>query len=338
VDIPDTLLRGQNAVFNCTFTLEDEKLYAIKWYRGTYEIFRYIPSDNPPLKTFPLLGYNVSMKYSTGNTMVLNKVDFINSGAYSCEVIADTNFHTLIQTKHMLVIDLPDEKPRITGVKEQYDVGDGITASCTSWQSHPAANLSWFINGEPAREGYLRRYKLRKEYDDTFTTVLGLHFEVSRNHFIKGKMTLKCTSSMLAVYWQSREVEIKESTISSYSMPVDSRGGGGTFHRDKERQTGGKKKGASSIIKSLRGGDGGQSGETVTSSKKNNGAKVTAKNSGNSAGSKKMPVEELTSHVLSSSSSGNAYSTSRCWGGVSMAVIHSVLMFHHLHQRALFTS
>ena len=62
VDIPDTLLRGQNAVFNCTFTLEDEKLYAIKWYRGTYEIFRYIPSDNPPLKTFPLLGYNVSIR------------------------------------------------------------------------------------------------------------------------------------------------------------------------------------------------------------------------------------------------------------------------------------
>ena len=61
VQIPDTILRGQDAVFNCSYTLEDEKLYAVKWYRGTYEIFRYVPSDNPPTKAFPLQGYNVSV-------------------------------------------------------------------------------------------------------------------------------------------------------------------------------------------------------------------------------------------------------------------------------------
>jgi hypothetical protein len=47
------------------------------------------------------------------------------------------------------ILDLPDEKPRITGVKESYGVGESIRASCTSWQSHPPANLSWFINAEP---------------------------------------------------------------------------------------------------------------------------------------------------------------------------------------------
>jgi hypothetical protein len=34
----------------------------------------------------------------------LVNVDFVNSGAYSCEVIVDTTFHTLIETKKMLVI------------------------------------------------------------------------------------------------------------------------------------------------------------------------------------------------------------------------------------------
>ena len=49
-------------MFNCTFKFdEDETLYAIKWYRGTYEIFRYIPSDDPPTKSFPLSGYNISV-------------------------------------------------------------------------------------------------------------------------------------------------------------------------------------------------------------------------------------------------------------------------------------
>ena len=47
--------------------------------------------------------------------------------------------------------DLPDDHPRITGVNEQYEPGEGITATCTAWHSNPPANLSWFINGEPVR-------------------------------------------------------------------------------------------------------------------------------------------------------------------------------------------
>lgn len=210
VSIPETIQRGKDVVFNCSFNLQDEKLYAIKWYRGTYEIFRFIPSEKPPIKTFPLEGFNVSEASSSGWSLHMQQVSFINSGAYSCEVIADTTFHTLIETKEMLVIDLPDEKPRITGVKESYQVGENIKASCTSWQSHPPANLTWFINGEPAKESYLRRYDLRREYDETFTTVLGLHFDVLPMHFRGNAMVLKCTSSLLSIYWQSSEVRIKQ--------------------------------------------------------------------------------------------------------------------------------
>ena len=61
-----------------------------------------------------------------------------------------------------------------------------------------------------AREGYLRRYNLRENYDDTFTTVLGLHFDVAKHHFIRGEMILKCTSSLLKVYWQSSEVSLSK--------------------------------------------------------------------------------------------------------------------------------
>ena len=45
-------------------------------------------------------------------------------------------------------LDLPDEKPRITGIKEKYQIGETLEALCTSWQSHPPANLTWFINEE----------------------------------------------------------------------------------------------------------------------------------------------------------------------------------------------
>ena len=47
-----------------------------------------------------------------------------------------------------ILTDLPDEKPRITGIKEKYQIGETMEALCTSWQSHPPANLTWFINEE----------------------------------------------------------------------------------------------------------------------------------------------------------------------------------------------
>ena len=50
--------------------------------------------------------FSFQMLQSTGNTMVLNKVDFVNSGNYSCEVIADASFHTLYKQEHMLVIGI----------------------------------------------------------------------------------------------------------------------------------------------------------------------------------------------------------------------------------------
>ena len=33
------------------------------------------------------------------------------------------------------ILDLPDEKPRITGIKEKYQIGETLEALCTSWHS-----------------------------------------------------------------------------------------------------------------------------------------------------------------------------------------------------------
>ena len=58
--IPETSALGTNVMFNCSFNLQYDELYAVKWYRGTYEIFRHIPSETPPSKTFLLEGFNIS--------------------------------------------------------------------------------------------------------------------------------------------------------------------------------------------------------------------------------------------------------------------------------------
>ena len=77
---------------------------------------------------------------------------------------------------------------------------------CLLWLSKINFCVYFFFQ---AREAYLRRYNLKENYDDTFTSVLGLHFEVAKHHFVQGEMILKCTSSLLSVYWQSSEVSVE---------------------------------------------------------------------------------------------------------------------------------
>lgn len=45
--------------------------------------------------------------------------------------------------------DLPKQVPVITGIQSRYTNGDTIQANCTSFNSKPAANLTWLINDVP---------------------------------------------------------------------------------------------------------------------------------------------------------------------------------------------
>ena len=70
----------------------------------------------------------------------------LSSSPLTCKLLV--SLQTLLSSPHWPCPDLPDEKPRIIGIKEKYQIGETLSALCTSWQSHPPANLSWFINEE----------------------------------------------------------------------------------------------------------------------------------------------------------------------------------------------
>ena len=42
VGVPSYAIQGKEAVLSCDYDLEGQQLYAVKWYRGTYEIFRQV--------------------------------------------------------------------------------------------------------------------------------------------------------------------------------------------------------------------------------------------------------------------------------------------------------
>ena len=48
--IPNYAVCGSDVALNCSFNLQHEELYSVRWYRGTHEIFRFVPSQTPPTK------------------------------------------------------------------------------------------------------------------------------------------------------------------------------------------------------------------------------------------------------------------------------------------------
>lgn len=45
----------------CTYDLEGDELYSVKWYKGRQEFYRYLPKEHPHNKVFPLLQIDVDV-------------------------------------------------------------------------------------------------------------------------------------------------------------------------------------------------------------------------------------------------------------------------------------
>ena len=71
---------------------------------------------------------------------------------------------------------LPDEGPVISGNQQRYNLNDILSANCTSYNSLPAAKLSWYINGEEATSSMLIDYPIVKNIRGLATSTLGLRY------------------------------------------------------------------------------------------------------------------------------------------------------------------
>ena len=58
---PLVVKSGSTVTLRCTYDLENESLYTVKWYKGRQEFFRYVPKELPNTKVFPLPGVNVDV-------------------------------------------------------------------------------------------------------------------------------------------------------------------------------------------------------------------------------------------------------------------------------------
>lgn len=61
ITVPVAVASGDSAKMTCTYDLDTDPLYTVKWYKGRQEFFRYVPKELPHTRVFPWPGINVDV-------------------------------------------------------------------------------------------------------------------------------------------------------------------------------------------------------------------------------------------------------------------------------------
>ncbi|XP_045533117.1 uncharacterized protein LOC123720519 isoform X1 [Pieris brassicae] len=208
--IPEAVERGKTAVIKCIFELENEDLYQVKWYRNDEEFCRYAPRDVPPLKVFPVHGIEVVQEESDVETLTI-KATKEARGLYTCEVSADApSFFTLQVHGTLNIVDLPKSDPELNGLKRYYRPGMKLKAECISYDSMPAANLTFYINNEQAISHHVWSRVGSGENGDLWTAYSTMQYVVQKHHFVRGKIKIRCSAAIYSIYFRSHERVVEE--------------------------------------------------------------------------------------------------------------------------------
>ncbi|XP_018577827.1 uncharacterized protein LOC108916078 [Anoplophora glabripennis] len=194
---PEVVQRHNFSRLRCSYDLEGQDLYAVKWYRGNHEFYRYTPSEDPSTKVFPVGGITIDVNNSNSTQVVLRDIEFNLSGNFSCEVTTDKTFSTRIDTQTMLVVQLPDFPPEISVGRDPLDYGDTLKANCSSPPARPRASLKFVLNNlTVARTEPLTP----RQYQESAWSDLSLKMVLSEYHFNGGKLILRCIAEIDDIY------------------------------------------------------------------------------------------------------------------------------------------
>ncbi|XP_023323490.1 uncharacterized protein LOC111697621 [Eurytemora carolleeae] len=207
--IPTFVQSGESADLTCSYYLDSNSLYSIKWYKGRHEFYRYMPGEDPPTRVFPVKGMKINMTASDHVRVVLEDVVSSLSGEYLCEVTVTPTYFAMAETANMTVIDFPSRGPEIVVGRPEYQAGEQVGASCTVPASNPFSTLAWYINDEPASDLYVSRltdYGINSENRQR----LDLKFPVLQSHFKNGRVKLKCLATIAGLYWKTAEINLTQ--------------------------------------------------------------------------------------------------------------------------------
>ncbi|XP_031832613.1 cell adhesion molecule 1-like [Nomia melanderi] len=191
--VPAYTVRGESALLECRYDLGGDRLYTISWYKDHEEFYRYVPKGEPTKHSYTVEGIKVDHLRSDHQQVLLQDASLHTRGRYRCEVSAEgPNFHSVNAEANMEVVVLPQDGPTITGEEKIYATGDVLDLNCTSGKSHPAANLTWFINGEqvmPDSETLLDHHGL-------YSVISSLRLRLQPDHISDDKINVRCEATV----------------------------------------------------------------------------------------------------------------------------------------------
>lgn len=65
IHLPMAVKKGERAGFRCSYDLEGDSLYQVKWYKGRREFYRFTPRESPSAKLFSIPGIDVMVRTTT---------------------------------------------------------------------------------------------------------------------------------------------------------------------------------------------------------------------------------------------------------------------------------
>jgi hypothetical protein len=70
-----SVTRGTDIILHCRYDLEaGDRLYAVKWFHGTREFYRFQPELQPPSRSFPIEDVYVDV-YNLNNLLEFIQLD-----------------------------------------------------------------------------------------------------------------------------------------------------------------------------------------------------------------------------------------------------------------------
>ncbi|XP_044018222.1 uncharacterized protein LOC122858991 isoform X2 [Aphidius gifuensis] len=209
VDIPEAVAVGSTVNLTCRYDLQGDVLYAVKWYKGKDEFYRYLPKEMPPISTFGDFKHKIIESRSDAHKVTLVDVTSDLDGKYKCEVTNDLpNFHTLQTSKYMHVAHLPVGGPEVLVEKQRYAVGEIVKANCTTPSGNPPANITWTVNGHLLNSTILKN--IQAENDNFSSTYALLEYEITQDSYRNGRVQITCHANVFQLYKRDASIHIDE--------------------------------------------------------------------------------------------------------------------------------
>ncbi|KAJ8729845.1 hypothetical protein PYW07_016883 [Mythimna separata] len=177
----------------------DPALHSVKWYRGSNEIFRFTPGQQPPTRTFNSTAGGVSKGTCNLNSCAISVVlprNYNTKLSFTCEVSTEgPRFAVVKQTKNLTVAVTLKEDPVVSGLPGTVQLGEDVLLNCTTQPAMPPANIVWYIDGRPDRTelGMLNNTQVSSANDFGLrSSWRALRLRVATS---KGFMALRCEAT-----------------------------------------------------------------------------------------------------------------------------------------------